>query len=250
MSDKELDALRPALAAIPREEVTEPRLPMTVFLQEAHDLHVLASEQPVRQRLLDVGLDEEQLDALPDAVAAGRQAQSLWTVSRDTSKSTAQKKVEEESYALRSRLLRACRWNLRKDRVAMGTVRAIADGEGLADLVQDLHDLGQLIEARAAAFAKDKTFDAQASAKQARDASGNLEAGVSAEQLAADQAEAKELRDRAFTHLYELVDTVREAGRYAHDRDDPVRKGFASDYYRRSSRSTVSEQPGPAPDAV
>ena len=242
---KELDDLTPILTDLPRESVVEPRLPMAVFLQEAHDLHALVSQQSVRGELEKIGVDTNLLDTLGTNLSAARQAQSQWAVTRDRSKTDAQRALEEGAAELRSELMAACRWSLRSDRVALATLRAIAEGDGIADLVQDLADLARLIETRQAAFAADTSFDAVARIREAQATAEQLRVGVSQEKLAADQAKAKELRDRAFTYLYDQVLALREAGRYAFRRDPATQAKFGSLYYRRRSRAQVrQEEPG------
>jgi hypothetical protein len=240
MGQTELESLRPTLLAIPAEDVDAPNLPMAVALQEAHDLHTLASDAAVRTKLLAVGIRAEDVDALHTAVVAARQAQSAWVVVRDRSKSDAQKQREAAGYALRADLLAACRWNLRADRVARATVQAIAEGEGVADLIQDLVDLAALVERHPGAFGGDTTFDAATQVSAARDRAAELEAGTSAERLETTQREAKDLRDRAYTYLDDRVALLREAGRYAYRDDEATWRRFTSEYRRRHRRRGAS----------
>ena len=238
---KELNDLTPILNDLPRESIAEPRLPMAVFLQEAHDLHTLVSQPEIRGRLEKVGVDPSSLDRMGSAITAARQAQSQWTVIRDRSKSDAQRAAEESADELRNELLAACRWSLRNDRVALATVRAIAEGESVADLIQDLVDLARLIETRKAAFDQDASFDAPTRVREAQGMAERLQTGVSQEKLVADQIRAKELRDRAFTYLYDQVSAMREAGRYAFRKDPSLVAKFGSPYFRRRSRAQVRQ---------
>ncbi len=247
---KELDQLKPVLEAIPRRDVAIPQIPIADFLQESHDLQTQVAQPDVHKQLVAVGVDDKLLAALPTSVAAARQAQSDWVVAFDRTKSEAQRVLENDGRALRSELAAACRWNLRDDRVALATVSAVAPEGGLADLVQDLNDLAHLVESRKAAFKADKSFDAQAKAKQARELAGKLEQGISNEQLENDQARAKDLRDRAFSHLYDQVSLVRDAGRYAFRDSDKMRSRFASSYNHHRTRSTVAEPPPPVQHAA
>ncbi len=248
MSEAQLAAVRDRLLALPSEEVDAPDLPMATALQEANDLLTLLREQPVWEKLSAVGVDETQRDELDQAIGAARAAQSRWAVTRDRQKSDAQRERETSGLALRANLLAACRFNLRSDRVAQGTLSAIAQGEGIADLIQDLNDLALLIEQKPDAFARDATFDAAKQVEEARSLASTLAAGTSNERLATDQAQAVDLRNRAYTHLDDLVSSLREAGRYACRADEGLRKRFSSAYLsRRRRRSTAQVQAVSAP---
>ncbi len=248
MPNPTLDQLMPKLEALAPAEVSAPDLPMAVALQEGHDLATLVARADVRRRLLAVGLPAETLDELPLAVDATRAAQSDWVVARDRSKPEAQAAREQQVYALRGELLAACRWSLREDRVGLATVAAIAEGEGIADAIQDLRDLAQLITSRQARFAADTTFEAASAVDRAVALAADAEQGVSLTRLADEQARCKDLRDRAYTVLSDHVSTVREAGRYAYRDDLSLRSQFASAYQRRKRRRRAAVVSGATPE--
>jgi hypothetical protein len=236
-----LSAMKSTLSAIAPEEVDEPRLPMATALQEANDLWTLASDPKVGKELVKVGLNPEAVDRLREVLDAAREAQSQWTVSRDASKSQTQVDLERRSERLRADILSACRWSLRFDRVAKGTLSAIATGEGVADLTQDLIDLAELITRKRDSFTTDSTFDAGRAAEEARALATELAASTSTERLVDDQASAKDLRNRAYTLLDDLVAEIREAGQYAFRNDARLRQQFTSSYLRRRRRRSASE---------
>lgn len=246
MANPHLEALEPTLVAMDSADVTQPGFPMAVFLQEAADLATLLEDPGVRGKILSVGLNASLLDNLHNDIEATRAAQSEWSVIRDRSKSAAQRDLEDKAYDFRKHVLAACRWNLRTDRVALATLSAISDGEGVEDLTQDLSDLATLMEQRAASFAGDTTFDAPAAVQQARAMVADLQAGISSERLTTEQASAKDLRDRAFTYLFDRVRHLREAGRYAFANDAAMARKFAS-AYRRRHRGRTEEVDAPTP---
>ena len=236
MSEESLHALLPTLEEIEASDVTRPNIPVAIVHQEAHDLLALCEDDVVRAKLLSVGLDASYLDGLGQAIGASRHAQSRWVVARDQSKPDAQKAREAEGAELRRSALDACRWNLRRSRLALDAVSRISDGEGVADLVQDLSDLATLIRANLAAFEADTSFDASAVAEQALQLSAEIQAGLSESRDRRSQVQAIDLRDRAITHLSAHVNEVREAGRYAYRDDEAMARKFASAYNRRRSR--------------
>lgn len=232
----ELDTLRPLLEAIAIEEIHEPNLPIVVALQEAHDLHTAIHKDDTWARLLAVGVAPAMLEGLPVAVTATRQAQSEWTVIRDRGKAQAQRDREAAGVALRADLMAACRWNLRGDAPAQAVLDAIAQGEGVADLVQDLLDLAMLIGRHEAAFDGDDTFDAAAQAEASRSTAAEISAGLSEARTPGDHQSAKLLRDRAYTHLDGLMTELREAGRYAFRKEPQRAAAFTSEHLRRERR--------------
>jgi hypothetical protein len=247
MANESLEALKATLMALAAEDVDEPRLPMATALQEANDLWTCASDPKVSAALGDVGIERDALARLRQAIDAAREAQSQWAVVRDGSKSEAQREREKRGERLRSDMLAASRWSLREDRVALGTLSAIAVGEGVADLIQDLNDLAELVSRKRQAFAGDTTFDAARAAEEARSLASELAAGTSSERLVGDQAAAKALRDRAYTHLDDLVAELREAGQYAFRKDARLRQQFSSPYLRRRRRAAGIDAPLPIP---
>lgn len=241
-----LEALTPQLMSIALDQLELPNLPISIALQEAHDLNTLVGNPEIRERLLAVGLPKAELTALPKAIAATREAQSAWIVVRDRTKSDAQRQREEAGDTLRAEMIAAARWNLRNDRVAQATIDAIAEGEGVEDLVQDLVDLAALVERQADRFESDTTFDAAEQIEAARSAAKTIEMGLSRARLARTQEEAKELRDRAYTYLAARVSAVREAGRYAFKKEPALSGKFGSTYGRAADRRRARKKDVPA----
>jgi hypothetical protein len=79
-------------------------------------------------------------------------------------------------------------------------------------------------------------FDAAASVFEARDLALSLSLAVSEARLGAASSAALELRNRAFTHMDDLVSELRAAGRYAFRHDADMAKRFTSRHRRRLRR--------------
>lgn len=229
------------LKAIPLEKVSIPAIPMDVYLQEAENLYHWALDD--QEKLSVVGISAEKLADLPIRAGACREAQSVWFKER-FSQQEAQRNWGIQSplaYDLRDELLHTFRYAYRKDESILGRVSAIAEGDGHADMIQDLNDLAVL-------------------GRENPDPLNNIgydlakleQAGNTADQMAdllamangdkADQSESKIIRDKAFTHLKELVDEIREAGKYVFWRDPQRYKGYVSQYWKKKN-SQKSEQP-------
>ncbi len=245
MSQSDLNTLTPQLNAIADADVVAPNGPVAIVLQEARDLHKYLENQEVMRELKKVGIDQDTLSALSIAIGAASAAQSAWVLERDRSSSVAYQEAVAKAELLRADLAAACRWSLRGDPVAVATIGAIAEAEGVADLTQDLSDLAELIERHLANVDTDQTFDARAAVQQARSFQKVLGEGISSERNDASRAAALSLRDRATTHLDDIVDQIREAGRYVFRKDGNIAKNFGSAHLRelRRARNRRSEAP-------
>ncbi len=255
MSEQDLQELASTFEEMPAELVESPSMPVENVLQEANDLFVLlAEDKPIRQRLLTVGLPEVHIASLRTAIGALQLAQSQWVIVRSGKKSKEQTRLEDTASAHKLDVLAACRWNLRNDERALATVSTITEGDGVADLIQDLNDLATLMNSRREAFADDASFDVETAIAQARQFANAVQKGTSEGRAERAKTEAKDLRDKAYTHLSELVDTVRGAGRYAFRGDEKTLASFQSRYLRRlRSRSRSrgdDESPVPVPKSA
>jgi hypothetical protein len=67
---------------------------------------------------------------------------------------------------------------------------------------------------------------------------GELRAEASVDKTA-DRAK-KLIRDQAYTHLKEAVDTIRECGQFVFWKNEDRAKGYASEYMRRHRRRSQS----------
>lgn len=236
MSVEDFEQLEPSLATIGYNDLRTPNLPYAVALQEASDLEQLLRREEVRARLFAVGVAMEVIDGLETAIGALREAQSRWIVARDDRKPQELADRETDGFALRSRMLRACRWNLKDSVGAQGVLDRIVEDDGVPDLVQDLQDMAMLVETEVSAFASDTTFAAAEVVEEARSLADAIAQGLSVSRSDEDQDEAKLWRDRAFTHLDRVMTEIRAAGRYAYEGDEKLLSRFSSAYLRQTRR--------------
>lgn len=248
MARDALDRLKDTLLATPAEAVRKPDIPVAIHHQEAHDLLAFVSTPAVTEKLTAVGLSPDILAAVPDALAASQEAEALWSAAYAPRKPEEQAALEERGRRLRSDVAAAFRWNLRGDREAQGSIDRVLEGTGVADLIQDLIDLAVLTENHAGAFSSDKTFDPSASASAARELAAQIRRGVTDYRINPELSRTVDLRDRAWTHLDDLVDAIREAGRYAFRGSDDVRR-FGSAYERRRRLASKRKAGAALPEA-
>ncbi len=132
----------------------------------------------------------------------------------------------------------------KKDNELTGRVRAIAEGTSHADMIQDLNDLVALGEGNPeplAAINFDMSLLVQAD--KTADEMSALLAVATGERI--DYSKSKKIRDKAYTHLKEVVDEVYSYGNYVLRDNDERLKGYRSIYLRRL-RSKQTSEPDPA----
>ncbi len=225
-----LEALQPVLDAIPADDVRAPDQPVDIYFQETEDLLEHVAANGLAQLLDDEGLEPETLASIPQALAAARESQTAWMLLNERAKPQEQRQLEQRGYDLRTKISKKARFILRKNNAALAIISQILEGEGVADLVQDLDDMRMLMTHHAAAFARNKNFDVAAASAEALKLSTDIRKGLAGFRMNPEQSKAVELRNRAWTYLDSLVDDVREAGRAA--TDGKTARGFASTYER------------------
>lgn len=235
MSKQEFDKNRKAIEAIADQDVKQPNMPVGEFVQEAENTVPWCEFD--KEKLVKAGLDWSYVEGLSSRAGACRYAQSLWA--RDA---LSQEEAREEwdlrspgAYDLRNVLIHDFRHAFRKQADLKLQVRRIAEGGSNADMLQDLSDLKVLGEDNIPLL-EQIGFDV----KKLNEA-GKLSEELSVVLAKANgengsSAETKELRDKAYTHVKQALDEIRETGQYVFWRDEERRKGYSSAYFRRRSR--------------
>ncbi|MAQ75616.1 MAG: hypothetical protein CL613_04705 [Aquimarina sp.] len=230
MSKENFDAKLATLEAIPAAEVKAPTMPVDISLQEAEDLFTWAAEDQAALQAKGLDWDTHVAD-IPVRAGALRYAQSEWMKER-FGREEASKVWKEESpkaFELRNDLLADFRYAYRKNANLLGRVRAIAEGTGAADMIQDLSDISVLGKANTAELEEIK-FDLTKLDVVEQRADELAELLAKANGVLLENASAKDIRDRAFTHLKEAVDEVRDCGKYVFRKDPNRYKGYISRY--------------------
>ena len=228
------------LKAIPDAQAQAPVMPVGAYLQEGEDLGKWALDD--QKELKTVGVTLEMLNDLSVRAGALRESQSLWNKDR-YSQEEAQRLWALSSplaYELRDELLHHFRFAYRNDETLLGRVAAIAEGNTNADMIQDLNDLAVLGRANLAPL-KAVAFDTKKLDTAATQADEMADLLARSNGDRAEQSENKLLRDKAYTHLKELVDTVREAGKYLFWKNPQRLKGYVSQY-RKTHRGKPGEK--------
>ena len=235
--------LEARLTALPPEATaTQPTMPVKIAILEAERLH--AGAQPLRAKLARLpGFRIEELADLPALVSALTKAEQHWTRARVEKQAVSLKAVRAEAEKLRRDMMAAGRFLLRRDPAAQRELDRIAEGEGLADLIHDLHDLAEFGETHRAAWAADATLPKD-TVTRARALAAQLTGGVDREPAIA----ALGRRNQIFAALQVAVEEVRAAARYVL-RHDPKRLTLLLSQYAavRQRRSRGAGKAGAAP---
>lgn len=223
------------IRAIPDEKTLEPAMPVDTYLQEGENLSKWSMMDA--EALANIGITTDMLNDLPVRAGALRESQSIWFKDRN-SQLEAQRLWAEQSpqaYALRDELLHTFRYAFRNDTALLSRVAEIAEGNTNADMIQDLNDLAVLgknnpAPIQAIGFDLGKLDVAAATS----DSMANLLAMANGDK--AIQNESKVIRDKAYTHMKELVDQIREAGKYLFWKNEKRYKGYVSKYWADVNR--------------
>tara|TARA_R110001583_G_scaffold12056_7_gene53769 strand:+ start:130 stop:846 length:717 start_codon:yes stop_codon:yes gene_type:complete len=221
MSDKEnYEALKPTYEVKPQEIVKQPNMPIDIAVNEAMDTHYNAKQDS--DKLATTDIDISLIEDLPVRAGGLKYAQFLWDqVYKDTSTAEEEwKTLSPIAYDLRDELLHVFRYAYRKDEKLMVLVGRIAEGSGHADLVMDLGSLAMLGKNNPAPLqAVNLDITKLDRASELSEQCNELLGRVHGARTADDQTE-KDMRDRAFTHLKQAVDTIREAGKFLFWKDE------------------------------
>ncbi|WP_437576196.1 hypothetical protein [Sorangium sp. So ce887] len=238
-----------ALLALDPIYATGPDMPVSVAERELTSLSRLAQAQDAR--LSKIGITADKVALLARFARRLGALEKVWQKARGAVKLTsAQRRLRDEAEALDAKLVAGGRWGCRNDAAAQAELSRIAEGSGLADIIQDLRDLVDFWDDHEGALGvTDITRKDLDRAKALADA---LEGAAANEASDASAAHALELRNRCFWAADELAKEIREGGRYAF-RDQPkIAARFVSRHRttlnRRSRRKAKAAESLAAPE--
>ena len=222
------------IRAIPDQDVQRPNQPVDIFLQESENLFHWSLDDAAQLNV--VGITTNMINDIPVRAGACRESQSLWTKDFRSQKEAQQQWSEQSpvAYEMHSDLLKTMRYAYRKFPDLLGRVAAIAMGDGHADMIQDLNDIAVLGKANTEPLTSigfDLTLLDTAATKA--DELADLLAEANGDR--AEQNESKIIRDKAFMYLKELVNEVRDAGKYVFRNNKNRYKGYTSSFWKRKN---------------
>jgi hypothetical protein len=223
------------IRAIPDDKTLEPAMPVDTYLQESENLAKWSLMDA--EALATISITLAMLNKLPVRAGALREAQSIW-VKDHNSQQDAQREWAEaapEAFAMRDQLLHDFRYAYRNDAAILARVAEIAEGDSNADMIQDLNDLSLLGKSNTAPLeAINFSLEKLEAAATASDELANILALANGDKSL--QNETKVIRDKAYTHLKELVDEIRAAGKYLFWKNEKRYKGYVSQWWSDANR--------------
>jgi hypothetical protein len=228
------------ISAIPDDKTLEPTMPVDTFLQEGENLSKWSLMDA--EALATIAITIAVLNDLPVRAGALREAQSIWFKDRN-SQLEAQREwaaASPEAFAMRDELLHTFRYAYRNDAALMSRVEEIAAGNTNADMIQDLNDLS-LLGKNNTALLEAINFDLEKldDAANASDELANILALANGDKSL--QSESKSIRDKAYTHMKELVDQIRDAGKYLFWKNEKRYKGYVSQWWSDVNRDRAAK---------
>jgi hypothetical protein len=236
MSKEIFEAKKSSIEAITKEETIEPQIPIAIALQESEDLYQWAQDD--REALEQSGLEMELLNDLPARTASLRYIQSIWQKEFKTMEKAQVEwsKIAPVAFDLRDTLIHEFRHAFFKFPNLLAKVKAIDEGAGNADMLQDLSDLVVLGNANIELLNKIK-FDSSLLQKAQEFTQTLPEMLAQANGLRNSDNITKILRDKAFTYMKIAVDEIRRNGQYKFWRTPERKKGYVSKYNNKSRQS-------------
>ncbi|MCP4220533.1 MAG: hypothetical protein GY765_38250 [bacterium] len=222
------------------EDLKEPNIPMSAVVHESEGLKVQSGLD--REVLLAVGLDPGVVDDLPVRIEVMKHAEGKWHTMRFKRSEQAAEWAEKAKVAqeLRKKLLHDLSFAFRDDEELMKGIKDVSKSTRKAEMIADLkllvskgNDYPELL----AAINFDTTLLEQATAMSAE--------VYAALYLSKIVKETKIIRDQAFTHLDEAVETIRDYGQYVFWEDEEKVNKYRSEYSREYNKNrTADEQEG------
>jgi len=235
MGNKEAyDQMLNEAKALKKEEIQTPYMPIGIFTQEAEDLYQWCLKD--KEQLMAAGIPETHFLKLNLGAGALRYGQSVWAEDLKT------RQEAEQQWAVRSplafdlcdQMIHTFRYAYKDEESILTNISAIAEGDGAADMIQDLSDLAVLGENNPEPL-KRINFNmalleecATTSAEMA-----DLRGAANGEKFSTN--DNLQIRNQLYTLLKGYVDDIRNCGKYLFWRNADRLKGYRSEYKRNQN---------------
>lgn len=224
-------------------KASKPSIPAPTLLQEAENLYDWSKED--KEKLLWVRLEWNLVEDLPVRTGALRQTHARWTTEHNSCKECQKqwKDAERDAKTLRRKLEEDFAFAFRKFPEVYSKVQKIKEGYSNADMIQDLSDLAEL-----GSLHKDKLeaagMDLGLLDEARKKALEVPQIFAKARSSRMEGSPLNELRNKAWHHLKEAVDEIREAGKYALRDNYDRQKGYFSEHNRKLNQKYRRKRPG------
>jgi hypothetical protein len=244
MNNELINAKLIELDSITDKETGRPMFPVSIVLQEAENLYEWCMKD--KEALVKAGLDWSIVEDMPARTGALRVSQAKWSSEfKSYQDCQAEWKIKAPAaFNLRDELVHHFYHALYNIPNEYSKVQRIDEGSSNADMIQDLIDLSELgmkhttvleaigMDLSLLDTARAKSFElAELLAK----VNGSLK----------ETSPMLEVRNKAYTHLKEVIDEIRRVGQYVFWRNDFRIKGYSSDYLRKQSNKYNKKEETP-----
>ncbi|MBN2525544.1 MAG: hypothetical protein JXR76_04060 [Deltaproteobacteria bacterium] len=230
-----VDKVRDVAEGLTPDAIARPHMPVMVMIDELSNTVLAAKEH--RDALFAVGVTDEMVARLKMVADALRAAQAIFIAEKARGRSDENLAQIAAAEAFREDVLAGAALALRNDTDGQRRVAEIKEGEGLADLMDDLRNLAVLVTDKRSFFEAIRV-DVDAVSAEALAKSEGLQTMLSEEDVARSMTNSKEMRDRVFTLAKDALREIRLFAAYAFrkDKSNNRRLIFTSAYMRRRNR--------------
>jgi len=237
ITEKQINACELVVAGIKAEKTLALNMPCNIYVSESEVLETWAGED--KDKLAIGGISIERIAQIGIRSTVLRKYQSDWIIVRRTGKDAEKewKAFAVDAYELCNEMKHAFKYAFRNEPELLGRVDEIAQGTGDSDMIQDLKSYA-LLGLKHKDLLTPIGFDLFKldTASTMSDDGANLLAEANGSKLKGN--ENKVLRDKAYTHLKEVVDEVRACGKYLFWKNKSRLVGYQSDYWKSKNSSS------------
>ena len=224
------------------DKIVSPTIPVDITIGEAGQLNQFGTED--EPELLAKGLKEGLIQQLTPRAKFLQEKQSIWISVYQSALSNTEAWEEkiDDGRLLQRELKHDFQFAYRNHPDILKRLDNIIDGSGNMDLIQDLSDYSAFAiqhpePLTAILFDNTKTERAKQISLDLVDLMNQVD-GVKNSKNRPE----KIMRDRAYTHLKQLVDEIRAYGKYAFWNDEEKQKRYSSEYLRKGRERNEAQK--------
>lgn len=218
------------IKAIPPEKTIQLTMPQEHVCSEAQELDIVANED--KEDIMARGLSSNILESLPIRTGAFTYAAALYELDSQGMSEVQEiwEKKKEEGYLFKKKLINEMKFAFRNNQLAQKELSEIKAGKGHRDMVIDLLEI-EIVGREHLEELANINFDMSLldKAKELHEEVTKAYAEMKVHQNQIN--EKRQTRDQAFTWLKEIVDEIREFGRFVYSDNPEKIKRYISEYY-------------------
>lgn len=224
------------IEALAKDQIKLCKIPISVYVQEAGNLQKRATLDV--KALTALGMSPELLDRLKALTTSLFTAEVNWQELQTERKAALEvwREKAPSLYTLRKNIIEHLEFAFRKEEHLIEKITDIKEGDSHADAIEDLARLAVLgNENKEYIKVINYDLDNLEEATLMANEMGDILATANGYHYRDD--DRKLIRDKTYTLLKQVVDEVREYGKFAFRNDKEHVKGYASKYERDKSRA-------------